>query len=98
MNEKRDGIIFRNIFTENLLEKCQFFRNFEDILVRKTLLDFSLPLKKQVVMSNSNTFQSNVNTFVKSDDLRRADTKKSLNRHKVVVVCSAKLLTTFFLK
>jgi len=43
--------------------------------VRKTLLDFNLPLKKQVVMSNSNTFQPNANTFVKSNDLRRSDRK-----------------------
>jgi len=43
--------------------------------VRKTLLDFNLPLKKQVVMSNYNTFQPNVNSFVKSDDLRRPDRK-----------------------
>jgi len=47
--------------------------------VRKTLLDFNLPLKMQFVMSNSNIFQPNVNTFVKSDDLRRLDRKKSLN-------------------
>jgi len=77
--KKRDRLIFRNKFTENYLEKCLFFRNFKDILVRKTLLDFNLPLKKQVVMSNSNTFLSNVNTFVKSDDLRRPDKNNSLN-------------------
>jgi len=61
-------------FSENFLEKCLFLKNFDDILVRKTLLDFNLPLKKQF-MSNSNTFQPNVNTFVKSDDLRRPDRK-----------------------
>jgi len=49
-------------------------------------------------MSNSNTFQPYFNTFAKSDDLRRPDSKKSLNLFftKVVVVCSAKLPTTFF--
>jgi len=52
-----------------------YFGNFEDILVRKTLLDFNLLLKKKVVMSNSNTIQPNVNTSVKSDDLRRPDRK-----------------------
>jgi len=61
------GLIFRNKFL--------FFRNFEDILVRKNLFDFILPLKKQVVMSKSSTFQSNFNTFVKLDDLRRPDRK-----------------------
>jgi len=69
------GLIFRNKFTENFSKKCLFFRNFENIFVRKNLLDFNLPLKKQIVMSNSNTFQPNVNTFVKSDDLRRPDRK-----------------------
>jgi len=67
-----------NKFTKNFSEKWLFFRNFEDILVRKTLLDFNLLLKKQVVMSILNTFQPNVNTFVKSDDLRKPDRKKSL--------------------
>jgi len=43
--------------------------------MRKTLLDFNLPLKKQVAMSNSNTFQPNVNIFVKSADLRRSTEK-----------------------
>jgi len=64
--------------------------------VRKTLLDFYLPLKKQVVMSVPNTFQPNVNTFVKSDDLKRPN-RKIIEPFfiKVVVVCSAKLLTTF---
>jgi len=71
MNEKINGLIFRNIFTQNF----QFFRNFEGILVRKTLLDFILPLKKQVLTFNFNTFQPNVNTFVNSDDLRRPDRK-----------------------
>jgi len=55
-----------------------FFRNFKDILMRETWLDFNLPLKKQVVIS-SNTFHPNVNTFVKSDDLRRPDRKKWFN-------------------
>jgi len=57
------------------LEKIYFTRNFEDILVRKTLLDFNMTLKNQVVMSIFNTFQPNVNTFGKSDDLRRPDKK-----------------------
>jgi len=39
------------------------FQKFENIPLRKTLLDFNLTLKKQVVMSNSNTFQPNVNTL-----------------------------------
>jgi len=43
--------------------------------MRKTLFDFNLPLKKQVVMCNSNAFQPNVNTFVKSDDLNWLDRK-----------------------
>jgi len=43
--------------------------------VRKTLLDFNLPVKKQIVMSNSNIFQPSVSTFVKSDDLRRPNRK-----------------------
>jgi len=55
------------------------FQQFGDILVRKTLLDCNLTLKRQVIMSNSITFQPNVNTFVKLDDLRRPDRKKSLN-------------------
>jgi len=60
-------------------KKCLFFRNFEDILVEKTLLNFNLRLKKQVIMSN--TFQRNVNTFIKSYDLGRANrkVKKKLN-------------------
>jgi len=79
MNEEKGWINFQKQIYENFSEKCLFFRNFEDILMRKTLLDFNLPLKKQVVMFNSTTFQPNVNTFVKSDDLRRPDRKKSLN-------------------
>jgi len=64
--------------------------------VRTNLLDFNLPLKKQVVMSNSITFQPNVNTFVKSDDLRRPGSKIIEPFFtKVTVVCNAKLLTTF---
>jgi len=48
-------------------------------------------------MFNSNTFQPNVNTFVKSDDLRRHG-KKTIEPFftKVMVDCSAKLLTIFF--
>jgi len=66
-------------------------------MVRKSLLDFNLPLKKQVFLSNFNTFQPNVNTFLKPYDLRRPDRKIiELFFTKVVVVCSAKLLITFF--
>jgi len=97
MNEEKGWINFQKQVYENFSQKCLFFRNFEDILVRKILLDFKLLLKKQVFMSNSNTFQPTVNTFVKSDELRRPD-RKIIEPFftKVVIVCSAKLLTTFF--
>jgi len=61
MNEEKGWINFQ----KQIYEKMSIFQNVEDILVRKTLLDFNLTLKKQVVMSNSNTFQPYVNTFVK---------------------------------
>jgi len=51
-------------------------KNFDDILVRKTLFDFNLPLKKQLVLYNSNIYQPNADTFVKSDDLREDSTEK----------------------
>jgi len=74
---KRGGVIYRNKFTENFSD--------EDIpdstfLLRKNLLDFNLPLKKQVAMSNSNTFQPNVNIFIKSD-LRIKTT-----RQKIIII------------
>jgi len=71
MNEENGWINFQ----KQIYGKFLFFRNFEDILVQKTLLDFILPLKKQVVMSNSSTFRPDVDPFVKSDDLRRPDRK-----------------------
>jgi len=78
MNKEKRWINFQKQIYGNFLEKCIFFRNFEDILVQKNLLDFNLPLKKQIVLSNFNTFQPNDNTFEKSYDLRRTDRKKSL--------------------
>jgi len=96
MNEEKGWITFQKKFTENFSEKSLFFRNFDNILVRKALLDFNLSLKKQDVMFNSNTFQPNVNTFVNqmiSDDSTEKIIKLFFT--KVVVVCSAKLLITF---
>jgi len=73
LNEEKGWINFQKQIYGKFFGKMSVFQKFEGILVRKTVLDFNLPLKKQVVMSNSNTFQLNVNTFVKSDDLRRPD-------------------------
>jgi len=79
MNEEKRWTNFQKQIYKKFFEKMSIFQNFEDILVRKILLDFNLPLKKQVVMSYSNTSQSNVNTFLKSDDLSRSDRKNHSN-------------------
>jgi len=50
-------------------------------------------------MSNSNTFQPNVNTFVKLDDLKTTRQKIIIEpflQMYIVVVCIAKLVSTHY--
>jgi len=53
MNEEKGLINFQKQIYGKFFGKSMFFRNFEDFLVRKTLLDLTISLKKQVVMCNS---------------------------------------------
>jgi len=50
INEEKEWINFQKPIYGKFFGKCIFFRNFEDIPMRKTLLDFNLPLKKQAAL------------------------------------------------
>jgi len=52
MNEEKGWINIQKQIYKKYFENCLFFRNFKDILVWKTLLDFNLPLIKQIVMQS----------------------------------------------